>query len=195
MAGPRDPQVWGPAAIALAALVVPPVKGLVRPAVTAVHEAGHVVVGMATGRVVTGVTITADGIQSGGATGHRGPLYGPSRILTSAAGYPAPSMAGLGLAYLLHQKYQPLALLVAAMIFFGLLFLLMRNLTGIVVVGALAFAAYLVVYRAGAPFQLQAARTVTWFLLLGGVTACSSCARSGSPVSVGATPITSSSRP
>ena len=170
MPSPRDPDVWGPAAIALASVLIPPVKAVVSPASTAVHEAGHVIVGMAVGRRVRSVTIDpGPNGDSGGATLSAGPSWGPGMILTAAAGYPAPSAAGLGFAYLLHRGYQPLGLLVAAMIFFGLLFVLARNGLAVLTTAGFAVAAYLLVYRATPHLQLQAARTVTWFLLLSGV--------------------------
>jgi hypothetical protein len=63
-----------------------------RLAITAVHESGHALMVLATGGRVGAVHLRAD---SSGVTWHRGVQGRWRRILTSAAGYPAPPLAGL----------------------------------------------------------------------------------------------------
>lgn len=66
---------------------------------TYVHEAGHAVVAILTGRRVTKIRLEAD---TSGTTEHVG-QRGLSRLLTAFAGYPAPALAGWGvLAAILH---------------------------------------------------------------------------------------------
>jgi len=62
-----------------------------RYAATWVHEAGHALAAILSGRTVTGMTV---GAQSGGVTTHVGAATGFGRIFTAAAGYPAPAILG-----------------------------------------------------------------------------------------------------
>lgn len=62
-----------------------------RYAATWVHEAGHAIVAILSGRTVTSMTV---GSQSGGLTEHVGAAHGLGRIATAAAGYPAPAILG-----------------------------------------------------------------------------------------------------
>lgn len=79
----------------LAALVVVLVPALwlrLRIAVTLVHELGHAVVGVASGRRFTGFVVRGD------MSGHAvtvGPARGPGRVATTWAGYPMPALVGL----------------------------------------------------------------------------------------------------
>lgn len=61
---------------------------------TYVHEAGHAVVAIATGRRVTRIRLEAD---TSGTTEHSGPAGGIGRFLTAFAGYPAPALAAWGI--------------------------------------------------------------------------------------------------
>lgn len=82
-------------AAALAALVVvliPTVWLRLRIAVTLVHELGHALVGIASGRRFTGFVVRGD------MSGHAvtvGPARGFGRIATTWAGYPMPALVGL----------------------------------------------------------------------------------------------------
>ncbi|WP_114044629.1 M50 family metallopeptidase [Acidipropionibacterium virtanenii] len=78
-------------AVALACILVGPLWRLVRPAVTLVHELGHAVVGVLSGRRFTGFVISAD---MSGHTTTVGRPSGPGMVLTAAAGYPMPALIG-----------------------------------------------------------------------------------------------------
>ena len=58
---------------------------------TWVHEAGHALVAIVTGRSVTAIRLEAD---TSGVTHHVGPVTGWGRVTTSLAGYPAPAVLG-----------------------------------------------------------------------------------------------------
>lgn len=58
---------------------------------TWVHEAGHALAAILTGRTVTGMRVERD---ASGVTHHVGAERGLGRVLTAAAGYPAPALTG-----------------------------------------------------------------------------------------------------
>ena len=58
---------------------------------TWIHEAGHALAAIASGRTVTGMRVEGD---SSGVTHHVGAATGFGRIITAAAGYPAPAVVG-----------------------------------------------------------------------------------------------------
>ncbi len=71
--------------------IVPRAWRLARMGVTLVHELGHALVGVLTGRRFTGFVVRGD------ASGHAvtvGPERGLGRVLTTWAGYPAPGIVG-----------------------------------------------------------------------------------------------------
>lgn len=73
-------------------VLAPPLWRLARLVITLVHELGHAAVGVLAGRRFTGFQIRAD------MSGHAvtvGRSRGLGRILTTAAGYPAPAVVGL----------------------------------------------------------------------------------------------------
>ncbi|KGN30769.1 membrane protein [Knoellia sinensis KCTC 19936] len=77
---------------ALAVVLVPPVWSQLRIAVTLVHELGHAIVGILSGRRFTGFVVRGD------MSGHAvtvGPARGFGRIVTTWAGYPMPALVGL----------------------------------------------------------------------------------------------------
>lgn len=79
---------------AVLAVTVPLPWRVLRPAVTIVHELGHALVGVATGRRFTGFVVSAD------MSGHAvtvGKRRGAARLLTTWAGYPAPAVTGAAL--------------------------------------------------------------------------------------------------
>lgn len=61
---------------------------------TWVHEVGHAVAALLTGRGVSGIRINGD---ASGDTEHVGKATGLGRMVTAFAGYPAPSLVGLGI--------------------------------------------------------------------------------------------------
>lgn len=162
------PPGWEVGACAGAALVVighQETWHLARNAITIAHEGGHAVVSLLTGRKLEGIRLHAD---TSGVTYSRGRRDGPGMVATAAAGYIAPSLLGLGAAWLLSADHVTamlwllLALLVAT-------FLAIRNLYGVVAVLVTAGAVFAVSYYAAPMVQSAFSYATTWFLLLGGV--------------------------
>jgi hypothetical protein len=162
------PALWVVLATLVAALavVVPhPVWRISRNAITIAHEGGHGLLALLTGRQLTGIRLHSD---TSGLTVSRGKPYGPGMILTAAAGYPAPSLLGLGGAALLTADRVTLLLWAATALLLAML-VMIRNAYGVLTV-VLAGGTFLLV-SCLAPPQVQAAfgYAVVWFLLLGGV--------------------------
>lgn len=165
-----QPPLWVVVAAAVAALLVvgyPPIWRVLRTVVTIAHEIGHAIVAVLTGRTLRGVRLHSD---SSGVTVSRGKPHGMGMILTTMAGYPAPSALGVGCAALLGTGRLALMLwLVLAALVVLLVFI--RNLFGllaVVVAGAVVFA----VSWFGTPVQQGAfGYAVAWFLLFGGMRA------------------------
>jgi hypothetical protein len=135
--------------------------------VTIAHEGGHALVAVLAGRGLTGIRLHPD---TSGVTVSTGARRGPGLVLTFLAGYPAPSVLGLGGALLVADGRSRLMLWIAV----GLLvvtLVLVRNGYGwlaVLVTGAL------IGYVAGwAPGRVQVgfAAALCWFLLLGGLRA------------------------
>jgi hypothetical protein len=155
------------AALALAAVGWSPVWRWTRTVVTIAHEGGHALVAVVAGRGLTGIRLHPD---TSGVTVSTGARRGPGLVLTFMAGYPAPSLLGLGGALLVAGDRAQLMLWIAL----GLLaitLVLIRN-----VFGALAVLAtgVLVGYAAGwATPRIQDgfAAALCWFLLFGGLRA------------------------
>jgi hypothetical protein len=175
-----DPLVPGTAVAALAAVAIGPVRKVTGHLSTAAHEGGHAVVALLCGYRVHGIRLHAD--QSG-LTSHFGPERGVGRVAVAAAGYPAPSLLGLGCAALLVGGVGPLGLLLAALIVLAGLLALVRNVFGALVLVGLGAVFVALSYRADPHLQRAAAYTLTWFLLLSGlrdVTVLRAVRRSGS---------------
>ena len=162
---PDYPIVVATGLVAVAAVFVNVVWRRVRNVITIAHEGGHALVALLTGRKLHGIRLHSD---TSGVTFTRGRERGLSAILTLLAGYLAPSLLGLGLAWLIGQGlivlllWVSLALLVVMALF-------IRNLYGLVtmlVTGLLVFA---VTWWAEPDVQATLAYLGVWFLLIGGV--------------------------
>lgn len=150
---------------ACAAVMLDPVWRWARSVVTIVHEAGHAIAALATGRQLTGIRLHSD---TSGLTLSRGRPRGLGMMITAAAGYVSPSLVGLAGVGLLAVDQVTimlwggtavlLCMLVMVRNFYGALLLLV---TGAAVVGISLYASP----------DLQAAfgYTMTWFLLFGAV--------------------------
>lgn len=106
---------------------------------TIVHEAGHAVLSVATGGEVRRLTITSRNTGSTLAWTPRG----LSSIVTSAAGYAMPPLAGLGAAELLHRGHAD-AVLIITVVLMGLLLPVTQDLltvASVLGVGLVAFGA------------------------------------------------------
>ncbi|MFI7597165.1 M50 family metallopeptidase [Actinoplanes sp. NPDC049681] len=151
----------------IAALVVGfrPLWRIARNAITIAHEGGHALVALLTGRKLRGIRLEFD---TSGLTLSAGRPTGPGMMFTLLAGYIAPSLIGLGGAWLLGGNRITLLLWLAV----GLLLLMLiniRNVFGavsVVVTGAIVFA---VSWYASPQVQAAFAYVGVWFLLIGGV--------------------------
>ena len=152
----------------MAALLAVAVDGLwrwSRNLVTIVHEAGHAVTAVLTGRRLTGIRLHSD---TSGLTLSTGRPRGPGMVATAAAGYLAPSLAGLIGVVLLAFDQVTVMLWAATGLLLAML-VMVRNAYGalsLVLTGAIVVAVSLL---AGADVQAGFAYAVTWFLLLAAV--------------------------
>lgn len=159
--------VLATAAAAVAVVSYRPVWRVLRTCVTIAHEVGHAVIAVCTGRTLSGIRLHSD---TSGVTVSRGKPRGFGMVLTSLAGYPAPSAVGLGFAILLGTGRQTMMLwiLIAAL---AVLLLLIRNLFGFLAVVCAGGAAFAVSWYGNAVWQGVFGYSVAWFLLFGGVRA------------------------
>ena len=151
--------------IALAAVAVRPVWRVARNAVTIAHEGGHALAALLTGRRLRGIRLEFD---TSGLTLSAGRPTGPGMILTLMAGYIAPSLVGLGGAWILGGNRITL-LLWLAIVLLLLMLINIRNVFGVLsllVTGAVVFG---VSWYASPQVQAAFAYAGVWFLLLGGV--------------------------
>lgn len=129
---------------------------------TLVHEAGHAVVALLTGRRLNGIRLHTD---TSGLTVSSGPPRGPGMIATAAAGYLAPAALGLVSVVLVENDLTAGALYVG-LATLGLMLAFIRNWFGLLVVVAVSGAVALLIWRAPADVQDFAALTFAWFLLI-----------------------------
>ncbi|HEV7711222.1 MAG TPA: M50 family metallopeptidase [Asanoa sp.] len=163
-----DPPSWLVVLTALLALAVVLVRGpwrVARNAITIAHEGGHALAALLTGRRLRGVRLHSD---TSGLTLSAGRPTGLGMAVTLACGYIAPSLLGLGGAFLLGGNHITLLLWVTVLLLLAML-IMIRNPYGVfsvVVTGAVVFG----VSWFGSP-QVQAifAYLAIWFLLIGGV--------------------------
>ncbi|GAA4901388.1 M50 family metallopeptidase [Streptomyces coeruleoprunus] len=162
------PKVWLVVVTGVAALAVTvprPVWLLARNAITIAHEGGHGLIALLTGRRLEGIRLHSD---TSGLTVSRGRPTGLGMILTAAAGYTAPSLLGLGGAWLLAAHRITLLLWVATALLIAML-VMIRNAYGALTVILTGGAFLLVSWLTGPDVQSAFAYSAVWFLLLGGV--------------------------
>jgi Peptidase M50B-like len=166
-AQPLPPRwlVLGSGALALAVVASARVWPVARTVVTIVHEGGHALVALATGRRLSGVRLYR---STAGETRSAGRAVGPGITLTAAAGYPAPSLLGLGAAGLLVIGHLTGMLLLSLVLLAGLA-VAVRNAYGMLAVLVTAGGVAAVCLFASAAVQAGFGYAMTWFLLLGGV--------------------------
>ncbi|MBU8858868.1 MULTISPECIES: M50 family metallopeptidase [unclassified Micromonospora] len=153
------------AVVALAVVATRLPWRIARNAVTIAHEGGHALVALLTGRRLHGIRLHSD---TSGLTLSAGRPTGPGMILTLLAGYVAPSLLGLGGAWLLAGNRITLLLWLAVALLLAML-VLIRNLFGVLsllVTGGVVLA---VSWYTSPEVQAAFAWTSVWFLLLGGV--------------------------
>lgn len=150
---------------ALLAVVVDAVWRRARNVVTIVHEGGHAVAALLTGRRLTGIRLHSD---TSGLTLSVGKPRGPGMVVTAAAGYVSPSLVGLAGVALLAVDQVTVMLWAATVVLAGML-VMVRNLYGafsLVATGAVIVAVSLL---ASPEVQAAFGYAMTWFLLLGAV--------------------------
>jgi len=152
-------------ACALAAVAVDVVWRRSRSVVTIVHEAGHALVALLTGRRLRGIRLHSD---TSGLTLSVGKPRGPGMVATAAAGYLSPSLVGLAGVGLLAIDQVTIMLWAGTAVLVGML-LLIRNLYGAVLLVATGAIVVAVSFYATARVQAAFGYGVTWFLLLGAV--------------------------
>jgi hypothetical protein len=164
---PPSAEPWvvaATAAVGLSLVVVPMAWSVSRHVATIVHEAGHALTALLTGRRLAGIRLHSD---SSGVTVSLGRPRGPGMVLMLAAGYPAPALLGLGAAALLAAG-QTTALLWLVVVLLGAVLLLIRNWFGawsVLVCGAVVFA---VTWWLPLSVQTGFGYALTWFLLFAG---------------------------
>jgi len=129
---------------------------------TLVHELGHAVAAMLTGRVVRGIRIRRNHSGEALSAGSRG------AIISGLMGYPAPAIVGAGQLWAVFSGYPSIAL-VAGGVALLLTLLVIRNLFGVLVVlGSVAVSAALW-FTAPADVQSYALLVIGIALLVGSV--------------------------
>ncbi|MBC7595555.1 MAG: M50 family metallopeptidase [Kineosporiaceae bacterium] len=129
--------------------------------VTLVHESGHAVVALATGRRLNSITLHSD---TSGLTVSSGKPTGPGMIATAAAGYLAPAILGLLIAALVEADRTMWAMWLALGIL-ALMLLYIRNWFGLLVVAVAGVAVAAILWRAPERVQQSAALLAGWFML------------------------------
>jgi hypothetical protein len=162
---PPGGLVLATAALALLVVAVRPAWRLARNGITIAHEGGHALVAVLVGRRLSGIRLHSD---TSGLTLSRGRASGPGMALTLLAGYVAPSLLGVGGAWLLDAGRITLLLWVSLLLLFAVL-LMIRNLYGLLAVLLVGGGVFAVTGYAEPELQAAFAYAVVWFLLIGGV--------------------------
>ena len=148
------------AVVALAAVMF--AWPVVRTLVTICHEAGHALVAVLVGRRLSGVRVHSD---TSGLTVSRGRQKGPGMVATLIAGYPAPAVVGLGIAWLTgtgHASGVLWLLVLLAMV----MLVWIRNLYGALVVVAAGVAVALASWYAPPTALGWIATGLAWLFLV-----------------------------
>jgi hypothetical protein len=161
------PMLVGALVAGILLVLLPGAWHTVRHAVTVVHEGGHALVAVVTGRSLTGIRLHSD---TSGLTVSRGPKTGPGMVLTLLAGYTAPALAALGASWMLSRGYSA-GLLWALLLVLALMLLQIRNFFGLWVILVGAALVVGVTFLAPATWQLVFGHVVTVILALGALRA------------------------
>lgn len=153
---------WAVAAAALVLVAYGPLWTHTRHLVTLVHESGHALVALATGRRLNSITLHSD---TSGLTVSSGRQTGPGMIATAAAGYLAPAVLGLLIAALV-QADRTMWALWFALGALALMLLYIRNWFGLLVVALAGVAVAAIVWKAPERVQHAAALLAAWFMLI-----------------------------
>lgn len=153
--------------VVVGALLLLPTWPRLRHAITIVHEAGHGLAATLTRRRLAGIRLHSD---SSGLTVSVGRPRGPGMAITLLAGYPAPSAAGVLVAWAVASGHAAAALW-GALVLLLLVLVQIRNWFGlwsVLVAGAVVGT---VSWFADPAWQMRAALAVAALLVLGGLRA------------------------
>ncbi|ROT32127.1 M50 family metallopeptidase [Micromonospora sp. HM5-17] len=163
-----DPPPWLVLLTGLLALTVVVTRlpwRIGRNAITIAHEGGHALAAVLTGRRLQGIRLHSD---TSGLTLSAGRPTGSGMVFTLLAGYLAPSLIGLGGAWLLGGNRITLLLWIAVALLLAML-VMIRNVYGVLSIVVTTAVVLGVSWRASPQVQAAFAYTGVWFLLLGGV--------------------------
>jgi hypothetical protein len=153
--------------VVVGALLLLPTWPRLRHGITIVHEAGHGAAATLTRRRLAGIRLHSD---TSGLTVSVGRPRGPGMVLTLLAGYPAPSAAGVLVAWAVSAGHAAAALW-AALVLLLLVLVQIRNWFGlwsVLVAGVLVGA---VTWFADPAWRMRAALALAALLVLGGLRA------------------------
>ena len=153
------------AVIGLVVVAFRPLWRVARNAITIAHEGGHALAALLTGRKLRGIRLEFD---TSGLTLSAGRPTGPGMVFTLLAGYVAPSLIGLGGAWLLGGNRITLLLWLAVVLLL-LMLINIRNVFGVVSVLVTGAIVFIVSWSASPQVQAVFAYVGVWFLLIGGV--------------------------
>jgi hypothetical protein len=159
---PPPSMIMLAAAVATALVLAQTTWPYTRMIVTIVHEGGHAVAALLTGRRLRGIRLHSD---TSGLTLSNGRASGPGMVVTLLAGYLAPALLGLVAVSMLLTEHS-LGLLWLLAIVLALMLLQIRNFFGFAVVIAAAAALLAVSWYAPPAVQSGCAYLITWILLV-----------------------------
>jgi len=135
---------------------------VVRTLVTICHEAGHALIAVLVGRRLSGVRVHSD---TSGLTVSRGRPKGPGMVATLFAGYVAPAVVGLGIAWLAGTGHAS-GVLWLLVLLAAVLLVWIRNLYGALVVVAAGVAVALASWYAPPTALGWIATGLAWLFLI-----------------------------
>lgn len=153
------------AACALLIIAVDPLWVRARYIITVIHEGGHGLAAVLSGRRLAGIKLHRD---TSGTTLSSGRRRGLGLAFTAGAGYLAPSVFGLAVAAQVHWG-APVYALAAALVLTALVLVYVRNFFGVFIAGISGIALAALVWRTTPQTQLAACYVIAWFLVLGGL--------------------------
>jgi hypothetical protein len=161
------PMLVGSLVVGALLVLLPGTWHTVRHAVTVVHEGGHGLAAVLTGRRLNGIRLHSD---TSGLTVSKGPKTGPGMVITLLAGYTAPALAGLGAAWMLSRGYSA-GLLWVLLLVLALMLVQIRNWFGLWVILVGAAIVVGVTWLATPQWQLVFGHVLTVVLALGALRA------------------------
>ena len=158
--------VLGTLALAIAAVVIDPLWLRTGRLITLVHETGHAVTSLLSGRWIREIVLNHRGghtLPSGGK------LFWPADVLITFAGYAAPPLAGLFLALGVSRGWDPATTLGVLLVILLCVTLFHGNWLGLVVMVTAGLVLAYFLWQAPVAAQLGLLIALAWFLLLGGL--------------------------